>query len=254
MSDIALISLFAGVGGFDLAAQNLDIPTIAAVEIDDNARGVLAHQFPETRLYTDVTKVTGKELLGDYEGTVIVTGGFPCQDLSIAGKRAGLVGERSGLFWEIIRIAEEIKPQALLLENVPGLLSSNGGRDMGTVIGALGQLGYRVGWRVLDAQHFGVPQRRRRVFIVAGHFGADTLAEVLLECESGAGDFASSNQTGQDATGTVTGGVGAGRTVVRERERERESLRAGRIRDLRSRSQNSQRIYGQTTRRHGGHR
>lgn len=210
MSDIAVISLFAGVGGFDLAARNLGIPTIAAVEIDDHARGVLAHQFPDTRLYTDVTEVSGKELLGDYRGTVIVTGGFPCQDLSVAGKRTGLAGSRSGLFWEIVRIAEEIQPEILLLENVPGLLSSNGGRDMGVVVGALGQLGYRVGWRVLDAQHFGVPQRRRRVFIIAAHFGADTLAEILFECESSSRDIEAGNETGQDIAGAVTERAGNG--------------------------------------------
>ena len=214
MPDLALISLFAGVGGFDLAAKNLGIPTIAAVEIDDQARGVLAHRFPATRLYTDVAQVTGKELLGNHEGPVIVTGGFPCQDLSVAGKRAGLAGQRSGLFWEIVRLAEELQPTALLLENVPGLLSSNGGRDMGIVVGALGELGYRVGWRVLDAQHFGVPQRRRRVFIIAGRFGTDTLAQILFESESGGGNLASSNQTGQDVAGTVAGGVGGSGEVA----------------------------------------
>lgn len=208
-SDIAIISLFAGVGGFDLAAHNIGIPTIAAVEIDDHARGVLAHQFPNTRLYTDVTKVSGKELKDDWSGRIILTGGFPCQDLSIAGKRAGLAGGRSGLFWEIVRLAEEIQPEALLLENVPGLLSSNGGRDMGVVVGALAQLGYRVGWRVLDAQHFGVPQRRRRVFIVAGRFGTDTLAEVLLECESSARNPETGIKQRQNAAGTVATGVGA---------------------------------------------
>lgn len=169
MSDIAIISLFAGVGGFDLAGHNLGIPTIAAVEIDDNARGVIAHQFPDTRLYTDVTEVSGKELLGDHQGTVIVTGGFPCQDLSVAGKRAGLGGERSGLFWHIIRIAEEIQPQVILLENVPGLLSSNG-----------------------------------------GHFGADTLAEILFECESSGGNIEASQSQGQDIAGTLTDGAGTG--------------------------------------------
>jgi DNA (cytosine-5)-methyltransferase 1 len=209
MSDIALISLFAGVGGFDLAAKNLGIPTIAAVEIDDHARGVIAHQFPETRTFIDVTKVSGKELLNGYTGRVILTGGFPCQDLSVAGKRAGLAGGRSGLFWEIVRIAEEIQPEILLLENVPGLLSSNGGRDMGTVIGALGNIGYRCGWRVLDAQHFGVPQRRRRVFIVAArNLGTESIAEILFECESSAGDSQASEPQGQGIAGTVATSTG----------------------------------------------
>ena len=211
---VAVVSLFAGVGGFDLAARNVGIPTIAAVEIDPHARGVLAHQFPETRLFEDVTKVTGKELLDGYTGSVILTGGFPCQDLSVAGKRAGLGGERSGLFWHIIRIAKEIQPKWLILENVPGLLSSNNGRDMGTVIGALVEIGYGVAYRVLDAQFFGVPQRRRRVFIV-GCFGDDgrTSAEILALFESSRRDSQASEPQGQDTAGTVTDRVGSGRVI-----------------------------------------
>ncbi|NDD53588.1 DNA (cytosine-5-)-methyltransferase, partial [bacterium] len=138
--------------------------------------------------------MTGSELRNGFMGRIILTGGFPCQDLSVAGKRAGLAGQRSGLFWEIIRLAEELKPEALLLENVPGLLSSNGGRDMATVVGALEELGYRVGWRVLDAQHFGVPQRRRRIFIIATNLGTDILAEILFECQSGTRDSAPGNE------------------------------------------------------------
>jgi DNA (cytosine-5)-methyltransferase 1 len=210
MTDLAIVSLFAGVGGFDLAAKNIGIPTIAAVEIDHQARGVIKTHFPDTKLFTDVKEVTGEQLRNGFMGRVILCGGFPCQDLSVAGKRAGLAGNRSGLFWEIIRIAEEIKPVAIVLENVPGLLSSNRGRDMGAVIGALGQLGYSVGWRVLDAQNFGVPQRRRRVFIIATHLGANTLAEILFESDSGGRDTTQSNKTGQDAADTITDSVGAG--------------------------------------------
>lgn len=209
MSNLAIISLFAGVGGFDLAAHNAGIPTIAAVEIDDHARGVLAHRFPNTRLYTDVTKVSGIELKGDHDGDVVLTGGFPCQDLSVAGKRAGLAGERSGLFWHIIRICNEIQPKWLILENVPGLLSSNNGRDMGTVIGALVESGYGIAYRVLDAQYFGVPQRRRRVFIV-GCFGDDgrASAEVLALIESSARNLETSESQGEDSARTPTDSAG----------------------------------------------
>lgn len=130
-----------------------------------------------------------------------------CQDISIAGKGAGLSGDRSGLFWEIVRLLEELHPKWFILENVPRLLSINGGRDMATVVKALVDCGYGLAWRVLDAQHFGVPQRRRRVFIV-GHLGGTgrTSAEILFEREGGSGDFAQ----GGEAEPQATGGAGDG--------------------------------------------
>ena len=191
VSELTAVSLFAGVGGFDLAMQRNGIKTVATVEIDKHARGVLERRFPNAKHFTDVTKVTGDELrAADFiPERGIITGGFPCQDLSVAGKRAGLAGERSGLYWEIIRLVDELSPAYLVLENVPGLLSSNGGRDMGAVIGALSTRGYGVSWRVLDAQYFGVAQRRRRVFIVgcAGDTRG-TSAEILALGEGLSGD------------------------------------------------------------------
>lgn len=162
------VSLFAGVGGFDLALERAGVPVVASVEIDKHARGVLQQQFPNTTLLEDVKDVTGNQLreLGFDGSNGIIVGGFPCQDLSVAGKRAGLAGGRSGLFWEICRILDETKAKWFVLENVPGLLSSNDGRDMGTVIQALVERGYGVAYRILDAQYFGVAQRRRRIFIV----------------------------------------------------------------------------------------
>jgi DNA-cytosine methyltransferase len=105
----------------------------------------------------------------------LLCGGFPCQDVSVAGQRRGLAGSRSGLFHEFARIAGTLRPRWLLVENVPGLLSSNGGRDFGVVLGTLADLGYGLGWRVLDSRFFGVPQRRRRVFVVGA------LVEMILE-------------------------------------------------------------------------
>ena len=176
------VSLFAGVGGFDLALERNGVEVVAAVEIDPNARGVLRHRFPKTTLFNDVCEVTGEQLInaGFNPADGVIVGGFPCQDLSVAGKRAGLDGARSGLFWEIVRLLDETKASKFILENVPGLLSSQSGSDMATVIAALDDLGYSLAWRVLDAQHFGVPQRRRRVFIV-GCLGDDwrTPAEIL---------------------------------------------------------------------------
>lgn len=180
------VSLFAGVGGFDLALERAGVPVVASVEIDKHARGVLQQQFPNTTLLEDVKDVTGDQLkeLG-YDGSDgIIVGGFPCQDLSVAGKRAGLAGGRSGLFWEICRILDETQTKWFVLENVPGLLSSNDGRDMGTVVQALVERGYGIAYRILDAQYFGVAQRRRRVFIV-GCLGDDgrASAEVLALVE-----------------------------------------------------------------------
>ncbi len=193
------VSLFAGVGGFDLALERNGVPVVASVEIDKNARKVLAKQFPNSAILEDVKEVTGEQLfkLG-FDSDGIVVGGFPCQDLSVAGKRAGLAGDRSGLFFEVTRILEETKAKYFILENVPGLLSSNKGRDMGTVVGTLDELGYSVAWRVLDAQYFGVPQRRRRVFIV-GCLGDDwrTPAEILALIEGRTGYLAESKQKGK---------------------------------------------------------
>lgn len=181
------VSLFAGIGGFDLAMQRAGIEVVATVEWDKHAQSVLTRRFPNTKLYGDITGVTGEQLInaGFDPANGIITGGFPCQDLSVAGRRAGLTGSRSGLFWEICRLLDETKAQNFILENVPGLLSSNEGRDMGTVVRALEERGYSVAWRVLDAQHFGVAQRRRRVFII-GHLGNDwrSLAEILAIGES----------------------------------------------------------------------
>jgi DNA (cytosine-5)-methyltransferase 1 len=201
-------SLFAGVGGFELGMAHAGVRTVASVEIDDSARGVLRHRFPDVTLFSDVREVTADDIIraGFNPERGILTAGFPCQDVSIAGKRAGLAGSRTGLFWEIIRIAEELQPTWFLLENVPGLLTSNRGRDMGTVLRALVELGYGVGWRVLDAQHFGVPQRRRRVFL-AGCLGDPAGAgEVLLEPESGAWDCEEGGASGSTPAGAPAHG------------------------------------------------
>ena len=207
------VSLFAGVGGFDLALERNGIDVVAAVEIDANARGVLKHRFPKTTLFNDVCEVTGEQLIaaGFDPRDGIIVGGFPCQDLSVAGKRAGLAGKRSGLFWEICRLLDETRAQTFILENVPGLLSSNNGRDMATVVQALVERGYRIGWRVLDAQFFGVPQRRRRVFIVGslGNTGRSP-EEILAIGEGRARYFETSKQKGKDTSRkTATSIVGS---------------------------------------------
>jgi DNA (cytosine-5)-methyltransferase 1 len=205
------VSLFAGVGGFDLAMERNGVEVVANVEIDKQCQKVLAKHFPSAKQFSDITDVKGSDLIaaGFEPSRGIITGGFPCQDLSVAGKRAGLVGERSGLFWEIARLIEETKTEWFILENVPGLLTSNKGKDFGVVIGTMADIGYSLAWRVLDAQHFGVPQRRRRVFIVGRRTGDGlSSAEVLFKSEGLRRNTTQSKQTRQDTTASTARSFG----------------------------------------------
>ena len=208
---LTLVSLFDGIGGFPLAFERAGARTVATVEIDQAAAKVSHRHFPHAHQFHDVTEVTGNDLraVGFVPDRGIITAGFPCQDLSVAGKRAGLAGARSGLWWHVVRLLQETQARWFLGENVPGLLSSNDGQDFHAVCDSLGQLGYGYAARVLDAQWFGVPQRRRRVFIV-GHLGEPwpAPAEVLFECESGAGDSAAGRETGAGVTAGVAAGAG----------------------------------------------
>ena len=185
MDKLTGVSLFAGVGGFDLAMQRQGVRVVASVEIDKKCNEVLAKHFPDAKQFDDVTTVKGSDLIGAgfNPSRGIIAGGFPCQDVSVAGKRAGLAGARSGLFWEAARIVEEAQSEYFILENVPGLLSSNKGADFGVVIGTMADIGYSVGWRVFDAQYFGVPQRRKRVFIVGRRSSERGIAEILFKSE-----------------------------------------------------------------------
>jgi DNA (cytosine-5)-methyltransferase 1 len=177
-------SLFAGIGGFDLGFERAGFKTAWACEIDQKAQAVLRLRFPDAKLHDDVCAVGAHNL----EPVDVVTFGSPCQDLSVAGKRAGLAGERSGLFHEAVRVIRELraqhgKPDFAIWENVPGAFSSNGGRDFAAVIQALVDIGARdVAWRVLDSRFFGVAQRRRRVFLVAD-FGGERAEQVLALTE-----------------------------------------------------------------------
>ena len=189
-------SLFSGIGGFDLGFARANIKTIWQVENDPHANKVLEFHWPEKKRYGDIGGIES------IEPCDIFTAGFPCQDLSVAGKRAGLAGARSGLFWEIIRIARKVLPRWILIENVLGLLSSNNGRDFGIVQSALGELGYGVAWRVLNSQYFGVPQRRRRVFVI-GYLGAVCPGEVLFEPEGLPGDITAGGKAGADVAYAV---------------------------------------------------
>jgi len=198
-------SLFAGIGGFDEGLRRAGMRDRWQVEIDPTCRNVLARHFPDSRRHDDVTTATSA--LGSVD---LLCGGFPCQDLSVAGRRAGLAGGRSGLFYEFARLAAEIAPRWILLENVPGLLSSNQGRDMGAVLGTLGELGYGWAYRILDAQHFGLAQRRERVFIIGCLGDAASAAQVLFEPTSCGGDSPPRRETGEGAAGTLGGGTPGG--------------------------------------------
>jgi len=204
--------LFAGVGGFDLGLESNGHTCVGQVEIDKNARKILERHWPNVPKHDDVT--TAKEWangIGLTGNVDLVVGGFPCQDLSVAGRRAGLAGERSGLFHDALAFAQSVKAKTIILENVPGLLSSNQGRDFGVVLTELADAGYsNIEWRVLDSQFFGVAQRRRRVFIVAS-LGTEPFKQILTERESSAGDSQASESQGQDIAGAVADRVGAGR-------------------------------------------
>lgn len=182
MTAMTVGSLFSGVGGFDLGFEQAGYTVAWQVEADEKARRVLRHRWPSVPIHDDVRTVGAHNLTP----VDVLVGGFPCQDLSVAGKRAGLTGARSGLFYELMRIARELAAPWVVLENVPGLLTSQRGADFGAVLAEMVECGYGVAWRVLDSRYFGVAQRRRRVFLV-GCLGGDTerARTVLFEPEGG---------------------------------------------------------------------
>ena len=173
------IDLFAGIGGFRLALERAGHKCIGFCEIDKFARQTYKANFDtEGEVeWHDITIVTDEDVrqLGSVD---IITGGFPCQAFSIAGKRGGFEDTRGTLFFEIARIARILKPKYLLLENVKGLLNHSGGTTFATILNTLGELGYWVEWQILNSKDFGVPQNRERVFIV-GHLGGEPRRKVF---------------------------------------------------------------------------
>lgn len=246
---MTLGSLFDGAGTFPFAGTIYGIIPLWASEIEAFPIEVTSKRFPQMKHLGDVTKIKGSEIAP----VDVITFGSPCQDLSVAGKRAGLDGERSGLFMEAIRIIKEMRektngkyPRYAVWENVPGAFGSNKGEDFRKVIEEICKVkdssaiiprptngkwktagliladGYSIGWRVLDAQFWGVPQRRRRIFLVAD-FGGGSAGEILFEQEGLQRSFAESrcswNGIADNSTyGTYSaGGIngsGIGRTTV----------------------------------------
>jgi DNA (cytosine-5)-methyltransferase 1 len=215
-------SLFSGCGGFDSGLEDAGFRCAWQVEIDPKRRDVLRYHWPEIPKFGDIREVSTDELAP----VRLIAGGSPCQDLSVAGKREGLDGERSGLFHEFVRIADSQPSAWVLWENVDGALSSNGGGDFGIVLreltgfwpsapaGGWRSSGVCVGpkrwvvWRVLDSEYFGVPQRRYRIFAVGGPRNGSCAPEVLLEPGCLPGNPPPSRQARAGVAGALTSGAG----------------------------------------------
>jgi len=187
------LSVCSGIEAATVAWHPLGWTPAAFSEIEAFPRAVLAHHYPEVPLHGDFTTIRGDEY-----GTIdVLVGGTPCQDFSVAGLRAGIAGDRGNLTLEFLRLASRTKPRWIVWENVPGVLSSDGGRALGAFLGGLAELGYGFAYRVLDAQHFGLAQRRARVFVV-GYLGDwRRAAAVLFERESLQGHPAPRREEGQ---------------------------------------------------------
>lgn len=216
------ISLFSGLGSADHGFEQAGLRCAAQVEIDPACQAVLRHWWPAVPLYGDITKVRGADLP---EAEVVVWGS-PCQNLSVAGNRAGLAGAESGLFFEGLRVIREMReasdgrfPTISVWENVPGAYSSDDGRDFGAVLDGLAGIGaVDLAWRVVNCEHW-APQRRRRVFVVAcfppvadGHptAGGGRAAEILTLTESVRRNPGPGRAAGQGASGAVAGSLGGG--------------------------------------------
>jgi DNA (cytosine-5)-methyltransferase 1 len=203
---VRYLSVCSGIEAASVAWESLCWTPVAFAEIEKFPSKVLAHHYPGVANLGDMTKFREWDI--DRDAVDVLVGGTPCQSFSVAGLRKGLDDPRGNLALTFIAMVEHFKPEWVIWENVPGVLSSSGGRDFGSFLGALGQLGYGFAYRVLDAQYFGVPQRRRRVFVVA-HSSGDSrrAAEVLFEPESLRGDSTKSRKTGQNTAQCLTTGT-----------------------------------------------
>jgi DNA-cytosine methyltransferase len=201
-------SICSGIEAASVAFGSIeDWKAVWFSEIEKFPCAVLAHHYPDVPNLGDMTKITQSEVFKN-EKVDLICGGTPCQSFSIAGLRKGMDDARGNLALEFIRICDAAKPRWVLWENVPGVLSSNGGKDFGSFLGALGEIGYGWAYRVLDAQYFGVPQRRRRVFVV-GYLGDwRPPATVLFERQGSRGDFEKGSKKGERVTGEVKDSVG----------------------------------------------
>ena len=178
MSKLKVLDLFSGIGGFSLGLEKTGkFETVAFCEIEKYPRMVLSKHWPDVPVYDDVTELDNERLESDgITGIDVITGGFPCQDISIAGKGAGLSGERSGLWYEYQRLISDIRPRYAIVENVSALLN----RGLADILGGLASLGYDATWTMLDSQYAGTPQRRRRVYILGVRDGIPEGTDVFM--------------------------------------------------------------------------
>jgi len=209
MANLKYGSVCSGVEAATVAWHDLGFEPQWFSEVDAFPSAVLQHHYPNVPNHGDMTKF--KEWNNDKTIDLLV-GGTPCQSFSVAGLRRGLSDPRGNLMLTYLAMAEQLKPRWLVWENVPGVLSSNGGRDFATFLTAMGKIGYGFAYRVLDAQYFGVPQRRKRVFVI-GYLGDwRRAASVLFEPESLSGNPAPSREARQRVAPTVSTGPPFSRT------------------------------------------
>lgn len=194
----------SGVEACSVAWECLGWVPVFFSEIDEFPSAVLKHHWPDVPNHGDMIKF---EEWGYESGAIdLICGGTPCQSFSVAGLRRGLSDDRGNLALTFCRMVEQLRPKYFIWENVPGCLSSNGGRDFASITGAMAKFGYSIGWRVLDAQYFGVPQRRRRVFLVGCASGQpEHIRQILFEPESGKGNSEKSGEAEQGSAEEITG-------------------------------------------------
>ena len=195
------LSVCSGIEAATVAWHHMGWKPVGFSEIEKFPSQVLAHHYPQVTNFGDMTKYK-KWKLDDSIGLLV--GGTPCQSFSVAGLRKGLDDPRGNLALTYVGILDKFRPKWCIWENVPGVLSSNKGKDFGAFLGALGELGYGWAYRVLDAQNFGVAQRRRRVFVVGCLGGWEFAAKVLFESESLSGDIKKSRSKGKDIANCLT--------------------------------------------------
>jgi len=157
---VNVLDLFSGIGGFSLGLERAGMKTVAFCEVDKKCQQVLKKHWADVPIFNDVTTLSSKDL---HEPIDLICGGFPCQDISLAGKGAGLAGERSGLWWQFHRLIKEIKPKYVIAENVAALRS----RGLDEVLRSLFEVGYDAEWHCIPASAVGAPHRRDRVWIVS---------------------------------------------------------------------------------------
>ena len=183
-----MLDLFSGIGGFSLGLERTGgFETVAFCEIEQFPRKVLAKHWPEVPCYEDVRKLTAVKLAADGITVDVICGGFPCQDISTAGKGAGIAGARSGLWKEYARLISEIRPRFVIVENVSALL----GRGLDVVLGDLAEIGYDAEWHCIPVSAIGAPHRRDRIWIVAN-------AECIGSSRQGQHEYAISPEASSD--------------------------------------------------------